>query len=142
MGVSAVVLLVGLVLAWVFVGPKQNQVAAAALIEVSDPAVILASVQLTHLSIATSENFARQRIYVISAYLKNASDKPLRMAEVRMTFTDYDGKPVHEYTQKVLDRNQKPIVPGLEFRFEVREENLSRGWNYRVPETQITKIGY
>ena len=54
----------------------------------------------------------------------------------------FDGKPIHEYTQKVLDRNQKPLAPGTEFRFEVRQENLPRGWNYRVPNTEISKIGY
>ena len=46
------------------------------------------------------------------------------------------------YSQKVLDRNQKPLAQGTEFRFEVRQENLPRGWNYRVPVTEVSKIGY
>src|SRR5262249_35356674 len=140
--IACLLLLTGLVMAWVLVGPTHDQVAAAPVVEIADAAVIQTSTQLTHLSIATSENFARQKIYVISAYLKNASDKPMRMAEVKMTFTDYDGKPIHEYTQKILDRNQKPLGPGMDFRFEVRQENLPRGWNYRVPITEITKVGY
>jgi hypothetical protein len=140
--VASLVLLVGFIIAWVFVGPARDQVAAAPLVEVSDPAAIQSNTQLTHLSIATSENFAKQKIYVISAYLKNAADKPMRMAEVKMTFMDYDGKPVQEYTQKVLDRNQKPLLPGTEFRFEIRQENLPRAWNYRVPVTEVTKVGY
>jgi Protein of unknown function (DUF3426) len=140
--VATVVLLIGSVFAWVFVGPARNQVAAPTVVEVADPAVIQTSTLLSHLSIATSENFARQKIYVISAYLKNVSDKPLRLADVKMTFTDYDGKVVHEYSQRILDRQQKALAPGMEFRFEVRQENLPRGWNYRVPETEITKVGY
>jgi hypothetical protein len=140
--VASLVLLVGLGLAWIFIAPARDQAASAPLTETSDPATIQSSAQLTHLSIATSENFARQKIYVISAYLKNLSDKPLRQAEVKMVFTDYDNKPIHEYTQKVLDRNQKPLEPGMEFRFEVREENLPRGWNYRVPITEVTKLAY
>jgi hypothetical protein len=140
--VAAVVLLAGFGLAWVFVAPSHDQVAAAPLTETSDPSTIQSSTELTHLSIATSENFARQKIYVISAYLKNLSNKPLRQAEVKMVFTDYDNKPIHEYTQKVLDRNQKPLEPGMEFRFEVRQENLPRGWNYRVPMTEVTKVAY
>ena len=140
--VASLVLLIGLALAWVFVVPAHDQAAAAPLTETSDPATIQSSTQLTHLSIATSENFARQKIYVISAYLKNLSNKPLRQAEVKMVFTDYDNKPIHEYSQKVLDRNQKPLEPGSEFRFEVRQENLPRGWNYRVPLTEVTKLGY
>ena len=140
--VASFVLLAGFVLAWVFIGPAGNEVASAPLVEVSDPAAIQSNTQLTHLSIATSENFARQKIYIISAYLKNAADKPIRMAEVKLTFTDHDGKAVQEYTQKILDRNQKPLLPGMETRFEIRQENLPRTWNYRVPVTEITKIGY
>jgi hypothetical protein len=140
--VASLVLLIGFAMAWVLVGPARDQVAAAPVVEVEDPSAIQTTTQLTHLSIATSENFARQKIYVISAYLKNTSDKPMRMAEVKMTFTDYDDKPIHEYTQKILDHNQKPLEPGMEFRFEVRQENLPRGWNYRVPKTEITKVGY
>ena len=140
--VAAFVLVAGFFLAWVFIGPARDEVAAAPLVEVSDPAAIQSNTQLTHLSIATSENFARQKIYIISAYLKNAADKPIRMAEVKMTFTDHDGKAVEEYKQKILDRNQKPLPPGMETRFEIRQENLPRTWNYRVPVTEITKIGY
>ena len=140
--VAFLVLLIGLALAWVFVAPAHDQATATPLTETSDPAAIQSSTQLSHLSIATSENFARQKIYVISAYLKNLSNKPLRQAEVKMVFTDYDNKPIHEYSQKVLDRNQKALEPGSEFRFEVRQENLPRGWNYRVPLTEVTKLGY
>src|SRR5437868_1769414 len=101
--VAALVLVLGLVLGWVFVAPAHNEVAASPIVEISDAATVTSSTELSHLSIATSENFARQKIYVISAYLKNASSKPLRMAEVKMVFTDYDGKPIREYVQKILD---------------------------------------
>jgi hypothetical protein len=140
--VASILLLVGLIAGWAFISSGQQEVSSTPVREISDTASIQNSVQLSHLSIATSENFARQRIYVISAYLKNVSDKPLRFAEVKMTFTDFDGKPIHEYTDKILDKNQKPVPPGVEFRFEVRQENLPRGWNYRVPITEVTKVGY
>ena len=140
--IASISVVVGLLLIWVFAPSAQDKVAAAPLTEVSDPASVQNRVQLSHLSIATSENFARQKIYVISGYLKNVSDKPLRMAEVKLVFTDFDGKPILDYSQKVLDRNQKPLLPGTEFRFEVRQENLPRGWNYRVPVTEVSKIGY
>jgi Protein of unknown function (DUF3426) len=140
--VAAILLVVGLIAGWAFISSGEQEVPTVPFTVVSDTASIQSSVQLSHLSIATSENFARQRIYVISAYLKNVSDKPLRFAEVKMTFTDFDGKPIHEYTDKILDKNQRPVPPGVEFRFEVRQENLPRGWNYRVPITEVTKVGY
>ena len=140
--VSSVLLLVGLIAGWAFISSGEQEVSTAPVTEVADTAAIQNSVQLSHLSIATSENFARQKIYVISAYLKNLGDRPLRMAEIKMVFTDFDGKPIHEYTQKVLEQNQKPVPPGVEFRIEMRQENLPRGWNYRVPITEVTKLGY
>jgi hypothetical protein len=139
--VASIVLIVGLIVGWTFISSGQQE-GLGPVAELTDNATIQRSVQLSHLSIATSENFARQKIYIISAYLKNVSDKPVRSAEVKMIFTDFDGKPIHEYSQTILNPSQKPVPPGGEFRFEVRQENLPRGWNYRVPMTQITKIGY
>jgi len=138
---ASIVLIVGLIIGWAFISSGQQEIAAP-VTEITEAAAIQSSAQLSHLSIATSENFARQKIYVISAQLKNLSNKPLRTAEVKMTFTDFDGKPIHEYTQKILNPTQKAILPGAVFSFEVRQENLPRGWNYRVPITEITKIGY
>ena len=140
--VALVLLIVGLIAGWAVVSSGEGEVPVASITEVSDTAAVQGSVQLSRLSIATSENFARQKIYVISANLKNVSNTPLRMAEVKMVFTDFDGKPIHEYTQKILDKDEKPVPPGTEFRLEVRQENLPRGWNYRVPITEVTKVGY
>src|SRR5215471_6875954 len=139
--VAGVVLVAVLAFGWFFFYSGGQGVSAAPLTEISDPGEIKTGGQLSHLSIATSENYFRHKIYVISAYLKNVSDKPLRLAEVKMVFTDFDGKPILEYTQKVLNPSQKPLRPGGEFRFEVRQENLPRGWNYRVPITEVTRLG-
>jgi hypothetical protein len=138
--VVSVVAIVGLIAGWAFISSGQQE--SRPITEIIDTAAIQTNVQLSHLSIATSENFARQKIYVISAYLKNSGEKPLRMAEVKMTFTDFDGKPIHDYNQNILNPSQRPIAPGEDFRFEMRQENLPHGWNYRVPITEVTKIGY
>jgi hypothetical protein len=139
---AGVLLLAALIGGWAFISTGQQETSTLPVSEVSDGAVIQNSTQLSRLSIATSENFARQKIYVISAYLKNVAEMPLRMAEVKMVFTDFEGRAIHEYTQRVLDPNQKPVHSGVEFRFEVRQENLPRDWNYRVPITEVVKVGY
>src|SRR5713226_5675360 len=120
---GAIVVVVAIFLLWAIVPSAQD----TPLTEVSDPSTVQSYLQLSHLSIATSENFARQKIYVISGYLKNVSDKPVRMVEVKMVFTDFAGKPILDYSQKVLDRKEKPLAPGTQFRFEVRQENLPHG---------------
>jgi len=140
--IASVALVVGLMLIWALAPSARNNDSRLPLTEISDTATIQNYLQLSHLSIATSENFARQKIYVISGYLKNVADKPLRMVELKMAFTDFDGKSIFEYSPKIVDRNQKALLPGAEVRFEVRQENLPRGWNYRVPITEISTIGY
>ena len=139
--IASIAVVLGLVLAWAL-APTQDQASAAPVTEVTDTAEIQSLVQLSPLGIATSENFAQQKIRVISGYLKNVSGKPVRMAEVKLVFTDFDGKSVYEYMDRVLDRSQRPLAAGEEFRFEVRLENLPRTWNYRVPITEVVKIGY
>jgi uncharacterized membrane protein len=138
---ASIVLIVGLIVSWAFISSRQQEIAGP-ITEITDAAAIKNSVQLSHVSIATSENFARQKIYVITAYLKNVSNRPLRMAEVKLVFTDFNDKPIHEYTQVILNSKQKPVLPGVEHRFEVRQENLPRVWNYRVPLIEVTKLGY
>jgi hypothetical protein len=138
---ASIVLIVGLIAGWAFISSGQQE-ASASLTEETDSAAIQNSAQLSHLNIATSENFARQKIYVISAYLKNTSSKPLRSVDVKMTFTDFDGNPIREYSQNILNPKQKPVPSGSEFHFEIRQENLPRGWNYRVPITEVTKLGF
>lgn len=140
--IATIVVVLGLVLAWAFFPSAQDDLAAAPLTEITDTADVQNHIQLSHLGIATSENYFGQRIRIIGGTLKNTSDKPIRMVEVKMVFTDYDGKPVHEYSQRVFQRTQRPLAPGSRYRFEVRFENLPRTWNYRVPITEVTKIGY
>ena len=140
--IASIAVVLALVLAWILTPSAEEEAAAAPITELTDTATIQNNVQLSHLSIATSENFAQQKIRVISGMLKNLSDKPIRTIDVKMVFTDYDGKQVYEYSDKALSRNQRPLVPGEEFRFELRVENLPRTWNYRVPITEVSKIGY
>jgi hypothetical protein len=138
---ASILVVLALVVIWTLMPSAQNQAGATPLTEVTDTSSIQSHVQLSHLSIATSENFVGHKIRVTEGTMKNISNKPIRMVEVKMVFTDFDGKPVHEYSQKVLETSQKPLAPGEEFRFEVRLENLPRTWNYRIPVTEVTKIG-
>jgi hypothetical protein len=139
---TTVVLLIGLAFIFGLGYLSQDEAASEPLTEVTDLSTIQSQLQLSHLGIATSENYAGQRIRVISGYLKNTSDKLIRTIDVKLVFTDYDGKSIHEYSERVLRQNQRPLAPGEEFEFEVRQENLPRTWNYRVPITEVTKIGF
>src|SRR2546430_4811048 len=95
--IASIAVVVGLFLIWALAPSARNNDSRLSLTEISDTATIQNYLQLSHLSIATSENFVRQKIYVISGYLKNVADKPLRMVELKMAFTDFDGKSIFEY---------------------------------------------
>ena len=135
-GLIAVAL--SLVLAWAYTSPDT----APQLSEITDPATIQNAIQLTDTGILTSENYVGHRLRVIRGWLKNVSDKPIRMVEVKFTFTDFDGKPIQESVHRAFEPTQKPIDPGTSYRFEINFENLPRTWNYRIPITEVVKVGY
>ena len=141
---GCIAVIVGLVLAWALAPSSRDQLALSitTLNEITDSALIQNHVHLSHISIATSENYFGQKVRLIQGVLKNVSDKPLRLVDVKMVFTDYEGKPVHESVQNAFDVTRKPLTPGGEYRFEVGFENLPRNWNYRIPITDIVKVAY
>ena len=129
--------------AWILVPAGGEQVPEAIdLQEVTESAEIQSHVELSHISIATSTNYVGHKIYLIHGVLKNVSTKPLRAVEARMTFTDFEGKPVDESVQQVFEAKQRPLLPGAEYRFESGFENLPKTWNYRVPVIELVKVSY
>jgi len=125
------------------VGPGRSRSESSKLTEVTDPAAIRNTVELTHLSIATSDTFAGNiRIRNITGLLKNISSTPIRKIDLRMIFTDYDGKTIQESTHTAFSPSKRPLDPGTQFRFEINFENLPKSWNYHVPITQIVSVAY
>ena len=138
----AVLLVVGIFVFW-NMGPGRSSRNSVPLTESTDSASIDSSIKLTHLSIATSDTYAGNiRIRNITGVLTNISDKPVRKIDLKMTFTDYDGKTIQESTHTAFDPRHKPLDPGDQYRFEVNFENLPKSWNYHVPKTEIVKVGY
>jgi hypothetical protein len=124
-------------------GPGRSRYESPKLTEITDPATIRSTVELTHLSILTSDTFAGNiRIRNITGILKNVSNTPIRKIDLKMTFTDYDGKTIQESTHTAFSPRKQPLDPGTQFRFEVNFENLPKTWNYHVPNTQIVSVAY
>lgn len=127
---------------WSF-GPGRSVGGSSDLSEITDPALIQSTIELTHLSILTSDTYAGNiRIRNITGYLKNTSNMPVRKIDLKMTFTDYDGKTIQESTHTAFSPRKKPLEPGTQFQFEVNFENLPRTWNYHVPITKVVSVGY
>ena len=124
-------------------GPGRSRNESSKLIEITDPAAIRNTIELTHLSIATSDTFAGNiRIRNITGLLKNISVMPIRKIDLKMTFTDYDGKTIQESTHTAFSPRKRPLDPGTQFRFEINFENLPKTWNYHVPNTQVVRVEY
>ncbi len=132
-------LALALLLIWAF---SADDLASGSLTEVTDRIELARQVQISGIGIATGENFVGHRVRVIHATIKNTSDKPLRLVDVKMVFSDYDGKSIQESVQKAFEPKQKPLVPGSQYRFEINFENLPKTWNYHVPSIEVVKIGY
>jgi len=136
-GITTIVF-VGLILAWAFAPNDRNL--SASVTEVTDKTVIDKQVELSRIGIETSENYVGHHIRIIHGTIKNLSDKPIRMVEVKLVFKDFDGKSIQENVEKAHEVTQKPLAPGMQRRFEINFENLPKTWNYHVPAIEITRI--
>lgn len=137
---TAIIAFVAIALVWAFA--PSPRAASANLTEITDKQALQSGTELSHISIATGENYFGNKIRVISGEVKNMSDKPLRRIDVKMTFIDYNGQPIQETVEHAYDNVRKPLEPGTQHRFEVNFENLPKGWNYRIPDVEVVKVGY
>jgi hypothetical protein len=139
---GAVFIAVAVFVGW-SLGPGRNPKESSRLIEITDPAAIRNTVELTHVSIMTSDTFAGNiRIRNIIGRLKNISTMPIRKIDLKMTFTDYDGKTIQESTHTAFSPRKQPLDPGTQFQFEINFENLPKSWNYHVPITEVVSVAY
>jgi hypothetical protein len=137
----AIVVAVGLLLVW-GVSPGRTVSLPAGITEVMDPAGLPKIVEISKVGILTSANYLGQKVYIVQATFKNVSDKPVRLIDVKMKFSDYDKKMIYEETRTAFSLKQRPLEPGTEYRAEINFENPPRNWNYRVPDTQVSKVAY
>ena len=126
---------------WMF-APGSSSALDRNLTEITDQAAIQSMVQLSRPGVATSESYVGNKIRLVGGWVRNISDRPIRLIEVRMQFTDYDGKAIQEGVHQAFEPKQRPLEPGNEYRFEIAFEDLPRAWNYRAPVMQVVKVAY
>jgi len=137
----AVVAAIGLLFVW-GLSPGTTVSLPAGITEVNDPSELQKIVELSHVGILTSTNYLGHKVYIVRATLKNVGDKPLRLIDVKMSFSDYEKKMIHEETRTAFGLKQRPLEPGTEYRAEIAFENPPKNWNYHVPETKVVKAAY
>jgi hypothetical protein len=137
----AIVAVIGVVLAW-SLAPRATHHVPPGLTEVSEPAEIPKLMELSPPKILTSTNYLGHRIYTVRATLRNISNSPIRLVDVKLTFWDSQKQKIKEETHPAFEVKQSPLEPGTEYTFEIPFENPPRNWNYRVPDTEIVRIGY
>jgi hypothetical protein len=111
----------------------------APMTHVEDADELEALVELERLGIATAENFVGHRIRVIEGTFRNVSDGTLRSVELSLAFKDYDGMTILESEGEAL---RSALPPGETRRYEFRFENLPDGWNFRIPDVRVRRVGY
>jgi len=137
----AVVAAIGLLFVW-GIAPGKTVSMPAGLTEVNDPSELQKIVEVSRVGILTSSSYLGQKVYIVRATLKNVSDRPVRLIDVKMTFLDYEKKMLHEETRTAFGLKQRPLEPGTEYRAEIAFENPPHDWNYHVPDTKVVKIAY
>jgi hypothetical protein len=137
----AVVVVLGVV-AMLLLAPDDEPAIPSDLTIVKDPTSLKEFVELTHLGILTSTNFLGHRVYIVTASLKNISDRPIRVIDVKLTFLDYQKKTIYEEGRTAFDIKNSPLQVGSEYRMEIPFENPPSSWNYHVPDTQVVTVAY
>jgi len=130
------------VAAMLLLAPDDTPAIPSDLTAVKDPTKLGNFIELTHLGILTSTNFLRHRVYTVTASLKNVSDKPIRLIEVKLTFLDYEKKTIYEEVRTAFDLKNAALGSGADYRMEIPFENPPSNWNYHVPDTQVVTVAY
>jgi hypothetical protein len=142
LGIGAVVVIVAGIVAISVLAPGDTSRIPPGLTEVTDPASLEKMLEMSRLGILTSTNYLGHRVYTVRATLKNISSMPIRLVDVKLTFMDYDKKPIQEEIRSALDPKQKSLLPGADYQFEIAFENPPRTWNYRVPDTHVVRVAF
>jgi hypothetical protein len=137
----AIVAVIGVVVAW-SLAPRATPQVPPGLTEVTEPAEIPKLMEVSPPGIRTSSNYLGHRIYTVRAKLRNISNSPIRLVDVKLTFWDYKKQKIKEENHPAFELKQSPLEPGTEYMFEIPFENPPRDWNYHVPDTEIVRIGY
>jgi hypothetical protein len=137
----AVVAVIGVVVAW-SLSPRNTPGVPPGLTEVTDPAEVSKLMELTHLNILTSTNYLGHKIYTVKATLRNISNSPIRLVDVKFTFRDAQKQVIQQENHPAFEPRQSPLQSGAEYIFNIPFENPPRAWNYHVPDTEIVRIGY
>ena len=137
----AVVIALGVFIVW-GVAPRAELKTLPGLTELKDPGDIQKTIELSHLHIVSSSNYLGHFVYTVKATLRNVSDRPIRLVDVKWTFLDYNKKVIKEEVHPAFGPKQAPLEPGTEYMFEIPFENPPKGWNYKVPENAVVRVAY
>jgi hypothetical protein len=137
----SIVIALGIFMVW-GVAPTPVPETPPGLTEVKEAAEIPGLVQLNRLHIVSSSNYLGHFVYTVKATLRNVGDTPVRLIDVKWTFYDYNKKVIKEEVHTAFEPKQAPLEPGTEYMFEIPFENPPKGWNYKVPENTVVRVGY
>ena len=137
---TTIAIALGLIGVWAAVS-QPAPTNAEPLVHVDDPDEIAATVAMPRLGILTSRNYVGHTIRVIEGSLENLGTEPIRSIDLKLVFNSYEGEPVLEAEEQGLTPG-RPLPPGETARFSLRFENIPTGWNHRVPEVEIIRIGF
>src|SRR6185295_19820032 len=101
----AIVIAVGVFTVW-SLSPADEPKTLPGLTEVTDPAEIQKTIELSHLHIVSSSNYLGHFVYTVKATLKNVSTMPIRLVDVKWTFVDRQKKVIKEERHTAFDPKQ------------------------------------
>lgn len=134
-----------IVLAGFFLWPGRQSPSRGAAQEVHPPfgppeRAYAAKIGIESLALSRAENFLHQEVTILAGELVNGGERPIRVVEVTVEFSDEMNQVVLRESRQVVNSSNPPFAPGERRPFDVSFEHISTLWNMQLPVVRVTGL--
>ncbi len=96
--------------------------------------------QFSHFAMSRAENFLNQEVTLLSGDVLNSGDRPVRAAEVTISFQDDMNQVVLREARSLLPPRAAALAPGQSAHFEISFDHVPASWNVQIPSVRVSGL--
>jgi archaellum component FlaF (FlaF/FlaG flagellin family) len=140
--VSAVVVLIALVFAIVYLARRPAQTAVTQAQASPEAKAYLPNLQLSEVTMKAAENFMKQQVVEVDGKITNNGPRPLQSVSIYCLFSGVDGREVYRERVPIIPAKGTPLKPGETRSFRLPFDSLPDAWNQALPRMVIAQITF
>ena len=98
------------------------------------------NIQITPGSVEAAQNFLQHTVTTVHGTVTNNGKKAVRYLEIRLTFSDIEGKPIQQKSATPITSNTAPLKPGETRPFQVSFDQVPPMWNQAAPRMTPARV--